>query len=99
MLEGMSGALGGQLESLQRDAHALVGREFNLDSPKQLAEILFDDSTHLVRRIQDAGGDASLEKWDRMIHVFQAFPQLDEAHQAVRRIGQFVRGAVGAGSP
>ena len=28
------------------------------------------------------------------VHVFQAFPQLDEAHQATRRIGQFVRRAV-----
>ncbi len=43
LLEKMSADLGGQLEELQRAAHEAAGREFNLDSPKQLAEILFDE--------------------------------------------------------
>ena len=34
--------LGGGVKAVEQDAHQLVGREFNLGSPKQLQEILFD---------------------------------------------------------
>ena len=34
--------LGGGVKQVEQDAHQLVGREFNLGSPKQLQEILFD---------------------------------------------------------
>jgi DNA polymerase-1 len=34
--------LGGAVKAVEQDAHQLVGREFNLGSPKQLQEILFD---------------------------------------------------------
>jgi DNA polymerase I len=34
--------LGGQVKQVEQDAHQVVGREFNLGSPKQLQEILFD---------------------------------------------------------
>ena len=30
------------MKSVEQDAHAVVGRPFNLGSPKQLQEILFD---------------------------------------------------------
>jgi DNA polymerase-1 len=42
MLEQQSGELGERLEELQGRAHDLAGQEFNLGSPKQLGEILFD---------------------------------------------------------
>ena len=39
-----------------------------------------------------AGVDATLEQWDRMIHVWHGFlPMLDEAQAAVASIGSFVR--------
>ena len=34
--------LGAAVKAVEQDAHQLVGREFNLGSPKQLQEILFD---------------------------------------------------------
>ncbi|WP_375483600.1 DNA polymerase I [uncultured Jatrophihabitans sp.] len=34
--------LGANVKTVEQDAHQLVGREFNLGSPKQLQEILFD---------------------------------------------------------
>jgi DNA polymerase-1 len=34
--------LGANVKAVEQDAHAVVGREFNLGSPKQLQEILFD---------------------------------------------------------
>jgi len=55
------------------------------------AETLLDDSVRLAARAEAAGVAVTLEKWDDMIHVWQAFPQLPEAQRAVERIGEYVR--------
>jgi acetyl esterase/lipase len=55
------------------------------------AEILLDDATRLADRAKAAGVEVVLETWSDMIHVFQAFPSLAEAGQAIDRIGEFVR--------
>ncbi|MDQ2797602.1 MAG: DNA polymerase I, partial [Actinomycetota bacterium] len=41
-LLALQSELGAGVKAVERDAHELVGREFNLGSPKQLQEILFD---------------------------------------------------------
>ncbi len=41
-LASQSRQLGQRIEELEREAYDLAGQEFNLSSPKQLAEILFD---------------------------------------------------------
>jgi len=43
VLSGFSGELAERVEALAASAFALVGREFNLGSPKQLQEVLFED--------------------------------------------------------
>jgi len=56
------------------------------------AETLLDDSTRLAERARKAGVEVSLEPWEDMIHVFQAFASmLPEGRQAIDRIGEFVR--------
>jgi len=55
-------------------------------------EVLLDDAVQLADRAKAAGVDATLEVWDRMIHVWHWFlPMLDEAQNAVDGIGRFVR--------
>lgn len=55
-------------------------------------EVLLDDAIGLAERAKAAGVDATLEQWDRMIHVWHWFlPLLDEAQAAVKSIGAFVR--------
>jgi epsilon-lactone hydrolase len=55
------------------------------------SEVLLDDTVRFARRAEAAGVDVTLEVWDDMIHVFQAFGGfLPEAGQAVDRIGQWV---------
>jgi len=55
-------------------------------------EVLLDDSTQLADRARIAGVDATLEVWERMIHVWHWFlPMLDEAEAAVDGIGRFIR--------
>ncbi|KNY07040.1 DNA polymerase I [Microbacterium sp. GCS4] len=43
VLSSFSGELGSRAEGLAQEAFTIVGREFNLGSPKQLQEVLFDD--------------------------------------------------------
>jgi DNA polymerase-1 len=42
MLERMSGEMQASLERAREEIHGLAGTEFNVDSPKQLREVLFD---------------------------------------------------------
>jgi epsilon-lactone hydrolase len=54
-------------------------------------EVLLDDAVQLADRAKAAGVDATLEVWDRMIHVWHWFlPMLDEAQSAVDGIGRFI---------
>ncbi len=55
------------------------------------AEILLDDATRVAERARAAGVEVELESWEDMVHVFQAFPMLAEAGQAIEKIGAFVR--------
>ena len=61
------------------------------------AEILLDDAVRLEHRAKAAGVECRLEVWERMFHVFQAFPSLDETSRALDSIGAFVREQVRAG--
>ena len=56
------------------------------------AETLLDDSHRIAERARKAGVEVTLEVWDDMIHVFQAFaPILPEGQQAIDKIGEYLR--------
>jgi len=55
-------------------------------------EVLLDDAVRLVDRVRAAGGQAELEVWEHMIHVWQIFRFLPEARRAIARLGAFIRG-------
>jgi epsilon-lactone hydrolase len=56
------------------------------------AETLLDDATRIAERARTAGVDVTLEVWDDMIHVFQAFAaMLPEGQQAIDKIGDYLR--------
>lgn len=56
------------------------------------AETLLDDSLRLADKARAAGVAVTLEPWEDMIHVWQAFAALlPEGQQAIDRIGNFVR--------
>lgn len=55
-------------------------------------ETVRSDSVDFAAKAKAAGVDVRLEVWDRMIHVFQQFPDdLPEAREARHAIGAFVR--------
>ncbi len=55
-------------------------------------EVLLDDARGVAERITAAGGEAELEVWPEMLHVFQAFPAdlVPEADQSLERVGRFL---------
>jgi monoterpene epsilon-lactone hydrolase len=56
------------------------------------AETLLDDANRIAERARKAGVDVTLEVWDDMIHVFQAFAaMLPEGQQAIDKIGEYLR--------
>jgi DNA polymerase I len=42
-LSGLSATLGGQVKTAEELAHAAIGHDFNLGSPKQVQQVLFDE--------------------------------------------------------
>ena len=56
------------------------------------AEVLLDDSLRLADRAKEAGVDVTLEVWDDMPHVWQAFASfLPEARESLEHCGEFVK--------
>jgi DNA polymerase-1 len=51
-----------QLAQIEREIHGLAGREFNIASPKQLREVLFDDLKLPTRRRTGVTGEASTDQ-------------------------------------
>ena len=54
-------------------------------------EILLSDSLRLARNARNADVDVTLDVWDGMWHVFNAFPKVPEAQRANTEAGAFFR--------
>lgn len=54
-------------------------------------ETVRDDSTELAARAKSAGADVELQVWDGMIHVFQMFPEIPQAREAIASLAVFLR--------
>ncbi|MGL5093938.1 MAG: DNA polymerase, partial [Planctomycetia bacterium] len=60
-LLGMSGEFAVRLEALTQEAHALAGREFNVDSPTQLRDVLFDELKLPILKRTKTGASTDVE--------------------------------------
>lgn len=54
-------------------------------------ETVRDDATMLAAKAKAAGVDAELQVFDGMIHVFQMFPEIPQAAEAIAAIAAFLR--------
>jgi len=54
-------------------------------------ETVLADSTMFADKARAAGVDVELQVWDGMIHVFQMFAELPEAHRAIASIAEFLQ--------
>lgn len=56
------------------------------------AEIIQDDSVRFAQKAKKAGIDITLEVFDEMVHVFQAFADwAPEGQEAIQKIGKFIQ--------
>lgn len=54
-------------------------------------ETVRDDATMLAEKATTAGVDVELQVWDGMIHVFQMFPEIPQAQEAIAAMAAFLR--------
>jgi epsilon-lactone hydrolase len=54
-------------------------------------ETVRDDATMLAAKARAAGVDAELQVFDGMIHVFQMFPEIPQAGEAIASVAAFLR--------
>ncbi|MBL4821224.1 MAG: alpha/beta hydrolase [Gammaproteobacteria bacterium] len=55
-------------------------------------EVLYDDARRVVEKVLAAGGQAELDAWTGMPHIWQAFAaKLPEGRAAIVKIGQFIQ--------
>ncbi|MGF1597751.1 MAG: alpha/beta hydrolase [Acidimicrobiales bacterium] len=60
------------------------------------AEVLLDDAVRLTARIHEVGGEATLEVWPEMVHVWHASAGfVPESDQAIERIAEYLRPRLG----
>ena len=77
-LRAMAVELDGQIRAEREAIHGLAGREFNIDSPKQLREVLFDQLGLAARRKTEKGRFASTDA--------QTLEELAGDHAIVRHV-------------
>ncbi|MGO9019296.1 MAG: alpha/beta hydrolase [Syntrophobacteraceae bacterium] len=56
-------------------------------------EILFEDARQVVEKVKAAGGEATLQTWDGMVHVWQLFflGAFPESQEAIDKVGEWVK--------
>jgi DNA polymerase-1 len=72
LLRRQSGELGKRLKEIEAEAHGVAGGVFNLDSPKQLQQILFEKLQLPVRRRTPTGQPSTAE--DVLEELAEEFP-------------------------
>jgi DNA polymerase-1 len=85
-LAKQSDELGRRLMELERQAHELAGQPFNLASPKQLAEILFDKQLLPVVKKTPSGGPSTDEEVLTQLALDYPLPKLLLEHRSLAKL-------------
>ena len=86
MLRVQSGELAKRAEELKAAAHAEAGTEFNLDSPKQLQQILFEKMQIPVLRKTPTGQPSTAEDVLEELAGADALPQLILDYRSIAKL-------------
>ncbi len=96
-LTALQAELGAGVKAVEADAHQLVGREFNLGSPKQLQEILFDQfGLPKTKRIKTGYTTDADSLADLYVKTEHPVLELLLRHREVARLKTVVDGAAAA---
>jgi DNA polymerase-1 len=85
-LLNMSTEFAGEMARLEREAHALAGGEFNLSSPKQLGEILFEKQGLPVVRKTPTGQPSTAEDVLEELAADYALPRAILDYRSVQKL-------------
>jgi len=69
VLAGLSQKYGVLLQDLERQIHEIAGREFNIASPKQLQQILFEEHKLPILKKTKQGGSTDAEVLEELAHL------------------------------
>jgi len=86
ILNAQSVTLGVRLEQLEFEAQALAGRPFNLASPKQLQEILFDELQLPVLKKTPKGAPSTNEEVLQELALDYPLPKLLIEHRSLSKL-------------
>ena len=77
-----------QLKGMEEEIHTLAGRTFNIGSPKQLRQILFDELKLPAQRRTGVTGDASTdqETLERLAMLGHALPRKILEHRQIAKL-------------
>jgi len=87
-LKRLSKEMTGQLEGIERDIYRLAGREFNIASPKQLREVLFNELKLPTQRKTGITGEASTdqETLERLAALGHELPTKIVEHRQIAKL-------------
>lgn len=87
-LAKLSKEMEGQLAAIETDIYALAGKTFNIGSPKQLREILFDEMKLPIQKRTDTTGEASTdqESLERLAALGHPLPTKIIEHRQIAKL-------------
>jgi DNA polymerase-1 len=86
LLHQQSGELGERLNELESKAHELAGKNFNLSSPKQLQEILFEEQKLPVIKKTPKGAPSTAEEVLQELALDYPLPKLIIEHRGLAKL-------------
>lgn len=91
-LKDLSVKFGTQLEKLTKKIYKLAGREFNVNSPSQLADILFDDLELSTKRIKKTktGYSTAASELEKLWETHEIVPLISEYREFAKLKSTYV---------
>ena len=90
LLAGLSRKYGALLETLEREIHELAGREFNIGSPKQLQQILFEEHKLPMLKKTKTGGSTDVEVLEELARLHPLPAKIIEYRQYAKLKNTYV---------
>ncbi|RKD23791.1 DNA polymerase I [Ammoniphilus oxalaticus] len=93
-LKGMGQQLEGQLSDLTNEIHQQAGQQFNINSPKQLGEILFDKLGLPVIKKTKTGYSTNADVLDKLQGQHEIIPQILHYRQLGKLYSTYIEGLI-----
>tara|TARA_S200000501_G_scaffold363553_1_gene394602 strand:- start:332 stop:1369 length:1038 start_codon:yes stop_codon:yes gene_type:complete len=90
-LKKLSKKFEGRLKKIEKEIYSISGKKFNIGSPKQLGEIIYND-LKISNHLKNGNNGVKLSIYKNLPHVWQIFEFLPESKKAVKEISNFLKG-------